>query len=413
MPRSAMESPPVALPTRRDEPLHPPAELRLFRETEPVRRLAYPDGHIGWLVTSHELARAVLGDVRFTMVDQERGPVMDARTAAFARLRAAGDPIIASSYAGNFLRMDPPRHTRLRRALTAEFTVRRVDELAPRIEEIVASRLQAMAAAGPPVDLVALFALPVPSLVICDLLGVPYEEHEAFDRYSAATDDAASTPDDIMDAYRAFGALISKVIERAKDGAGEGLIARLVAAGDLTDDEIGGMGRLLVAAGHHTVRNMLALGAFALLSDRRRWEALQANPALIPNAVEELLRFLTTFKLGAFTRTASEDIAVGDVIVREGERVTVSLVAANRDPDRFPDPDVFDLGRDRTSGHLAFGYGIHMCLGQHLARIELRVALAGLLDRFPTLRLAIPAGEVVMHPDDLGQAGPYELPVAW
>jgi cytochrome P450 len=408
-----MESPPVALPTHRHDPLDPPEELALFRETEPVRRLAYPDGHVGWLVTSHELARAVLGDNRFTMVDHDRTPILDARSAAFARLRAENAPILRSSYAGNFLRMDPPRHTQLRHALTAEFTVRRMEELRPHIRQIVDARLDLMERVGPPADLVEMVALPMPSMAICELLGVPYEEHEAFDRYSKATEDPASSPDDIASAYHAFGDLIFRVIAAQKEHPGDGLIGRLVSRGELTDDEIAGVGRLLVAAGHHTVRNMLALSVFALLVERSRWQALAADRAVMPNAVEELLRYLTTFKIGAFTRTASVDVEVGGVLVRAGESVTVSLSAANRDRERFHDPDVLDLAREGTSGHLAFGYGIHMCLGQHLARVELQVGLDRLLVRFPSLRLAVPADEIVMHPDDLGQAGPNTLPVAW
>jgi cytochrome P450 len=186
----------------------------------------------------------------------------------------------------------------------------------------------------------------------------------------------------------------------------------MVASGEFTDDEIWGAGRLLIAAGHHTTTNMLALSIFALLSKREHWERMLADLSLVPAAVEELLRYLTTFKIGAFTRCATEDIQIGDVTVRDGECVTVSLPAANRDPDRFARPNELDLDR-RATGHMAFGHGIHMCLGQHLAREELQAGIAGLLARFPSLRLAVPVSDVVMHPDNAGQAGPRELPVAW
>jgi cytochrome P450 len=404
---------PLPLPTRRSDPFDPPSELGRFREEEPIRPLAYPDGHVGWLVTSHALGRAVLGDPRFSIgLAKKRSPADQALREAFKRLASEENSILSSSTAGNFLEMDAPQHTRFRRLLAGEFTLRRMEALRPYLEQIVDDHLDAMAQAGPPVDLVESFALPIPSLAICELLGVPYSERDKFHQYSTAIDDPAATVDDIVAGYRAFDGLIRRVIAHELVQPGEGLLGRVIRSGELTEKELVGVGKLLVAAGHHTTKNMLALGTFTLLYDRRRWVALNADPQSMVATVEELLRYLTIFQIGAFTRTALEDLELGGVLISSGQSVTVSLSAANRDPERFDEPDVFDPTRPAT-GHLAFGHGVHMCLGQHLARIELQVGLAGLLRRFPTLRLAIPAEEVQMHPGDVGQAGVARLPVAW
>lgn len=407
------ESAPVALPTKRTHPFDPPRELGQFREQQPIRRLAYPDGHVGWLVTSHALGRAVLTDPRFSIrLAKTRPPVAMALSAAFKKLESEHASRLSSRHGGNFLEMDPPQHTRFRRILAGEFTFRRMEELRPRIEAVVTDHLDAMEKAGPPVDLVESFALPIPSLVICELLGVPYSDRDEFHRYSTAIEDPAADIDEIVAGYLAFDDLIRRVVENARNESGDGLMGRLAASGELTNDELVGVGKLLVAAGHHTTKNMLTLGTFTLLYEPGRWKALGADLSLIPGVVEELLRYLTIFQLGAFARTALEDIQLGSVLIKRGESVTVSLSAANRDPERFDDPDRFDPTR-HASGHLAFGHGVHMCLGQHLARIELQVGLAGLLRRFPSLRLAVPVEEAPLHPGDVGQAGLYRLPVAW
>jgi cytochrome P450 len=410
----AARSDPVALPTRRTHPFDPPAELGELREESPLHRLVYPDGHVGWLVTSHRLARVVLGDRRFSIRHiKTRAPVEMALTQAFRELASKHRTRMTSHHGGNFLEMDPPEHTRLRRLLAAEFTPQRIHALRPRVEAIVEENLDSMTAAGPPVDFVATFAEPVPSHAICELLGVPFAARDEFHRYSNATEDPSRDIAQIVEGYLAFDDLIRRVVEHARSAPGsDGLLARLALTGELTDGELAGVGKLLVAAGHHTTKNMLSLGLFALLVDGRRWQSLQANPALVPTAVEELLRYLTSFQIGAFTRTATEDLELDGVAIHEGESVTVSFSAANRDPERFADPDELDLGRD-ARGHVAFGHGIHVCLGQHLARVELELSFAGLLARFPALRLAVAAEDAELHPGDVSQAGLYRLPVTW
>jgi cytochrome P450 len=404
----------ITLPTEREDPLDPPRRLEAVRRQAPIQRLRFTDGHVGWLVTSHTLARSILGDKRISIRDSmERSPVDNrARREAFAKLAASGNRRVASGFAGNFLNMDPPDHTKFRRMLAGEFTLANMEGLRPRIADIVARHLDELHRHGPPVDLVEWYSLPIPSLTICELLGVPTEVRAAFHGYSTIIDNPAIDPDDLATAYGGFTELMYRLAEDEEIRGSDALLGRLASHDDFTVDDVVGVAVLLVAAGHQTVANMLAMSVYALLIHRHRWESLVADPTAIPNAVEELLRFITTFQLGALTRTATEDIEIGRVVIKAGESITVSLPAANRDPERFPDPDSLDLDR-HAAGHVAFGHGIHVCLGQHLARVELEVALGGLIKRFPSLDLAISADEVPMHPGHESQAGPAELPVTW
>lgn len=398
---------PVELPTLRTHPFDPAPELARLRERRPLCRLRYPDGHLGWLVTSHALARAVLVDPRFSMRPPRR-PVGDAARDV-AVLEADVD---SPGRSGELMGLDPPDHTRIRRALAVHFTAGRAEERRPQVERVVAGRLDAMERAGPPVDFVELFGQPVPSLVVCDLLGVPHADRERFERPTAVMDDPLASARDKIAASREFTDYARAVIEQKRAKPGGDLLSALVARGELTDDELLGVTSQVFIAGHETTPKMLALGTFALLWDRSRWEALRADPASVDGAVEELLRYLTIVQVGAFTRTAREDVELGGATIRAGEGVTVSLSAADRDPRRFADPDRLDLWRV-ARGHLAFGYGRHVCLGQHLARLELQVGLAGLLARFPALRLAVPAEEVRVHGGERFLHGVHELPVAW
>lgn len=402
------------LPTDRERALDPPAALTAAREQAPIQRLTFTDGHTGWLVTSHALARSILGDKRISMRDSMyRSPVDNRnRREAFERLAAEGNPRVNSGYAGNFLNMDPPEHTKFRRMLAGEFTPAKMEALRPHIEAIVDEYLDAVQGGGPPADLVERYALPIPSMVICELLGVPSEVREAFYGYSTIIDEPTTPPEDMAAAYSAFTELMYRLVQDDAAIPPDALLARLSGYDELTVDDVVGVAVLLVAAGHQTVTNMLGMGTYALLLDRRRWDALVADPSALPAAVEELLRFITTFQLGALTRTATEDIEIDGVVIRQGESILVSLPAANRDPERFDEPDELDLGR-HAAGHVAFGHGIHVCLGQHLGRLEIEAGIGGLLRRFPTLDLAVPADEVPMHPGYETQAGPRRLLVTW
>ncbi|MDG4534270.1 cytochrome P450 [Streptomyces sp. AV19] len=377
-------------------PFDPPEELTRLRDRQPLSRLVFPDGHEGWLVTSHALVRAVAADTRFSSRHE----------LWHSPIPGTGDMPQQPAPPGMFIGMDPPGHTRYRRLLTGRFTVRRMRQLTERVEQITAERLNAMERIGPPVDLVEAFAQPIPALTICGLLGVPYEDHEFFQRNATALNSHDLSPEE---QYAAYGALLEYLRElvRAKRAEPTDDLLGDLTATDLTEEELGNIGALLLGAGLDTTANVLALGVFALLS---RPAGLTALPLGDPDtAVEELLRYLSVAHTGI--RTALEDVELDGRLIKAGETLVIAVHAANRDPAKFADPDVLDLRRKAT-GHLAFGHGVHQCLGQQLARVELRVALPALAARFPGLRLAVPPEEVPLrtHSD---VHGVHRLPVTW
>ncbi|MFD4504144.1 cytochrome P450 [Streptomyces sp. NPDC058457] len=387
-------------PTVRLTPFDPPPELATYRQDEPVRRMLYPDGHVGWLVTSHGLARKLLTDTRFSARSEfKRAPVN----------RPGADPFYgAPALPGWLVDMDAPEHTRLRQQLAGKFTARRMREMRPRIETIVDDLLSAMAEDGGPVDLVESFALPVPSLVICELLGVPYEDRTEFQRNSEILFSLNATADEASEAMdRLYGFL--RELSR-QGGLSEGLLSLLAVDGTLDAEEIAGVGVLLLTAGHESTSSSLALSTLALLAHPEQLAAFRDDPSITDNAVEELLRYLSVFHFGV-PRTPLEDTEFEGHLMKAGESVTVSIPSANRDREWFTDPDRLDFNR-KTSGHMAFGYGIHQCLGQNLVRMEMRTALPALLRRFPTLTLAVPPDEVPLA-SDMSVYGVHRLPVTW
>ncbi|OLF18571.1 cytochrome P450 [Actinophytocola xanthii] len=388
----------AGLPTERSAPFDPPAELARLRARHPVTPLRYPDGHVGWLVTGHAAARAVLSDARFSArLELKRLPVGPAGAAA-----------MQPAPPGYFLGMDPPDHTRYRKLLAGRFTARRMRELEERIGEVVDECLDDLAGAEPPVDLVERFALPVPSRVMCELLGVPYEDRAHFQSISEAL-----LGFDVARMEAAFGeinAYLYQLVVRKRAERPDDLLGDLISQTDLDDVELCSIAFLLLVAGHETSANMLGIGTFALLANPDQLAALRADPALLPGAVDELLRYLSIPQYG-ITRTALADVELAGCQVREGDVVTVSVPAVNRDPERFPDPDTLDVTRS-AAGHVTFGHGVHQCIGQALALVELRLGFGRLLERFPTLRLAVPAAEVPMRADRQIY-GVHRLPVAW
>ncbi|MFG6198133.1 cytochrome P450 [Nonomuraea sp. JJY05] len=391
--------PPVTMPTRRQRPLDPPQELEKWREEAPVRRLRYADGHLGWLVTGYAAARAVMGDGRFSTRPELHHPTTP----------QIGQHLAMRRPPAFFVRLDPPEHTRYRRLLTGQFTVRRMKLLEPRIAEITASTIDTMLRTGPPAELVRDFALPIPALVICELLGVPYADRESFQRQSATIVALDVSTEQKQRAMNELNSYLRALVADKRARPGDDLISGLSSGGELTEEELSGVALLLLLAGHETTANMLALGTFTLLGSPGQLSALRRDPALVPGAVEELLRYLTVVDF--MVRTALEDVDLDGHPIKAGETVTVSLPAANRDPLRFADPGIMDIVRDAT-GHLTFGHGIHQCLGQQLARNEMRIALPALLDRLPGLRLAVPAEDVPMRSDMLVY-GVHKLPVTW
>nr|WP_241483028.1 cytochrome P450 [Nocardiopsis halophila] len=391
----------MALPTRRDGPFDPPPGLLAAGRAAALRRLVYPDGHLGWLVTGHALGRALLADPRFSArSEHKRVPVPRPGADVFL-----GRPALP----GWFVDMDPPEHARYRRLLAGRFTARRVDTLRPWIGRVADEHLDAMARAGPPADLVAGFALPVPSLVICEILGVPRSERAEVQRNSATLFSLEVSAQESAEAMRALTGRLGELVRLKRRRPGDDLLSELVAS-DLSDEEITGTGVFLFTAGHETVSSMLSLGSLALLHHPEQRDALIRGQGAPENAAEELLRYLTIFQFGV-PRTPVVDVEVEGRVVRAGENVTISLPVANRDPEAYDRPDELDLGRP-VRKHLAFGHGVHLCLGQHLARAELQIGYAALFRRFPGLRSAVPLEEVPLAVDS-GFYGVHRLPVTW
>jgi len=396
---------PHGLPMERDAgPFDPPRQITRLREARPVSPMVFPDGHEGWLVTGYDAVRQLMADTRFSS-RQDIGILHVLEV--IPDMPAVTEP--SPQMPGVFIAMDPPDHTRLRKRLTGAFTVKRMKQLEEHVIDIAERQLDELARLTPPVDLVKEFALPVPSLVICELLGVPYADRETFQVNSAKFLVKDQPLDEKMAALGALTTYLSELVTSKRAAPDEDILSDLARHDDLTIEELTGIAFLLLLAGHETTANMLALGTFALLEHPEQLAELRANPDLLPDAVEELLRYLSIADI--FYRYATEDIELGGETIGKGSTVVVSLLAANHDPQRFDNPDTLDLHR-KARGHLSFGHGIHQCLGQQLARIEMRAGFEGLLRRFPTLKLAIPAGEVKLK-TDMNIYGVHELPVTW
>ncbi|MEU4721164.1 cytochrome P450 [Nonomuraea dietziae] len=375
-------SEPVALPLHmRRNAFDPDPELAALRDEQGVQRLTTPFGIDAWMVTRFADVREVLGDPeRFSNSMQA-----DFRPPGAPQL--SGEEIRALR-AGNLLAFDPPEHTRLRRMLTPEFTMRRMRRLEPRIRDIVTEHLDAMERAGSPVDLVPAFALPIPSLVICELLGVPYEDRADFQRRTSTMLDISLPVDERLAVQLEARAYMAGLVARSQAEPGDDLLGMLVRehGDDLSTDELIGIAGLLLLAGHETTSNMLALGTLALLRHPDQLELLRKEPERIDSAVEELLRWLSIVHSGSAKVTTTE-VELSGRRIPAGELVMCVLPAANRDPALVRDPDRLDISRGEP-GHVAFGHGVHHCLGAPLARMEMRIALPALLERFPGLREA-------------------------
>ncbi|MFI7144234.1 cytochrome P450 [Nonomuraea sp. NPDC050022] len=389
----------ATLPTERSagHPFDPPTGLAELREQRPLSRLAYPDGHEGWLVTSHALVRAVLADSRFSVRAELRHmPISGAPD--------SDQPPPPGMFGG----MDAPDHTRYRNLLTGKFTVRRMRQLSERVTRITEEHLSAMERQIGPVDLVTALAQPVPAQMICELLGVPYQDRARFQQHALDLFRLNAPPEELAAAYGAVHAFVQELVAAKRTAPTDDLLSDLTET-DLNDEELVNIGFSLLGAGMDTTANMLALGVFALLVHPDQLAALRANPGIADRAVEELLRYASIIP---FTiRTALTDVELNGEVIKAGETVTISVPAANRDPAHFADPDTLDLLRS-TSGHVAFGHGVHQCLGQQLARVELQVALPALVTRFPDLRLAVPVQDVALRTDMLIY-GVHALPVVW
>ena len=397
------ETEPVAFPQDRTCPYHPPTAYDPLRATRPLSRITLYDGRPAWLVTGHALARELLSDQRLST--DRTHPDFPAPTERFAAVKNRRVALLG---------VDDPKHRTQRRMMVPSFTLRRAVELRPQIQRIVDERLDAMIAQGPPAELVSAFALPVPSMVICALLGVPYADHEFFEGQSRRLL-RGPTVDDVQDARNQLDAYFEELIDTKlkQPEPGEGVLDELVhqqlREGVLDRQEVISFATILLVAGHETTANMISLGTFTLLQHPERLAELRGNAKLVPGAVEELMRMLSI--ADGLLRRATEDIEAGGTTIRAGDGVVFATSVINRDEDVYPAPDTLDWHRSARH-HVAFGFGIHQCLGQNLARAELEIALHTLFDRLPTLRLAAPAEEIPFKPGDTIQ-GMLELPVTW
>jgi cytochrome P450 len=360
--------------------LDPIPQLAEARVTAPISRLKVPLGARVWLVTGYEEAKIILG-----------------KTAGFSNdftnlIGQAGAS--AEQNPGGLGFADPPAHTRLRRVLTPEFTMRRLSRLGPRIDAIVAEQLDNMAAASGPVDLWQSFALPIPSLTICELLGVAYEERAEFQRLSTARFDLFGGANASLGAISESLTYLLEVVRHQRESPGDGLLGMLIKehGHEIDDQELAGLADGLLTGGLETTASMLALGALVLLQNPSSVAQVSGSAEAVNRFVEELLRYLTVVQV-AFPRFATEDMSVAGVEIATGDIVMVSLSGANRDDVLGPDMESFDPTRAPTS-HLAFGHGIHRCIGAELARMELRAAYPALVARFPQMRLAISAEQL-------------------
>ncbi|MFI9408050.1 cytochrome P450 [Nocardia sp. NPDC052316] len=391
----------TSLPTARQPgcPFDPPAELIEARRHAPISHYTFPGGKPGWLVTGYELVRSILADSRFS----SRKELMLHPTIDYSGFEIPPAP------PGEFLLMDEPQHGRYRIPLVRKFTARRMRLLTERVEQITAEHLDAMEKAGPPTDLVTAFARPIPAIMICELLGVPYDDRDSFQENVESFMNGETSDEDLMAAVTATYDYLTELVAAKRANPTDDVLSDLTDT-DLTDEELRGMALVLLAAGLDTTANMLALGTFALLQHPEQLTALRADPALTDQSVEELLRYLSVAKTSM--RTALEDVELAGQTIKAGQVVIASYNTANRDPERFADPHLLDIHR-RADGHLAFGHGAHHCLGAQLARVEMRVAFPALLNRFPTLRLAVPAEEVPLRPESADIYGLKSLPVTW
>ncbi|MEV0091230.1 cytochrome P450 [Streptomyces sp. NPDC050738] len=371
-----------------------------LRESGPVHEVVHRNGMSFWMVVGHEAARAALADPRLSK-DWRANNDWD----------FADSPVNA-----NMLESDPPHHTRLRKLVAREFTPRRIEALRPRIQQVTDELLDAMLSAPDrAADLVDALAFPLPMTVICELLGVPDLDRDTFRRWSNEIV-APTDPNAEGEAVGKMGAYLAELVEdKRRTTPGDDLLSALIATGhedgdSLSSEELIGMAFLLLVAGHETTVNLIGNGVRALLDHPDQLAALRADFGLIDNAVEEMLRYDGPVE-GATFRFAREPVPIAGAVIPEGRTVLVVLAAGGRDPARFDAPDRFDIRRE-AQGHLAFGHGIHYCLGAPLARMEGRIAVRSLLERCPDLALDPDRAPYDWIPGML-MRGVRRLPVRW
>jgi cytochrome P450 len=385
--------------------LNPPFQYEAVRSGDGIARVKMWNGLDAWILTRWSDVREALASPHFSVqVDMEGFPTTSAAREANLRERKV------------FISMDPPDHTKFRRMLTREFMVKRIADYRPMVDRLVKDLMDAMEAHGAPADFVNIVARPLPANVISALLGVPYEDHEILGRLSSIRNDHTASPELIQQSMAQLLDYLGKTIdEKVKNpDKHDDLLGRLAAdqivPGHLSRDEAVRMAVLLYSAGHETTGSQIGLGTLNFLMNPDQRKILVEDPSRLPAAVEEMLRYNTIAHLNS-ARVATQDVTIGGHLIRKGEGVFPLVAAANRDPEMFAEPDKFDIDRE-SHPHLAFAYGIHQCLGQPLARLELTAVFAALFDRFPKLELAVPQEE--LHFTASAQVFRVDtLPVRW
>jgi cytochrome P450 len=373
------------------------ASTQLPRGT--VQRVYTAVGHGAWLVTDYCQVRQLLDDDRLGRSHPD--PDTAARTGESALF---GGPL------GNF-ETEAADHARMRTLLQPHFSPKNLRTLAPRVEGLTTGVLNELAEQGPPADLHTGLALPLPISVICELLGVPYSDR---DQFRVWAEDAGNVRDHARSEHglaELFGYGM-RLVERKRAHPGDDVISRLCATDGVSDDEVATMSMFLLFAGHETTVVQIGYGALLLLTNRDQWRALLDNPALIPNAVEELLRAASTGGgVGGIPRYARTDFDIDTVTIRAGDLVLLDIGSANHDPVVFAHPERTDVARNEAA-HLTFGYGARYCIGAPLARIELKAVFAQLIPRFPSMHLMVDPATLPTRRDMLA-GGLLELPVSW
>ncbi|MEU4489028.1 cytochrome P450 [Streptomyces purpurascens] len=397
--------PEYPLPRASECPLAPAPVAQELRDEKPITKVRIWNGSTPWLVTRHADQRALLPDSRVSDDDLDPGfPYVNAHRAEIAPVTPR---LITNT--------DAPEHTRLRRTVNGPFVVKRIEKMREPVQRIVDELIDGMLAGPNPADLLTAFALPVPSLVIAELLGVPYADHDFFQRSSSLVLDGSAAPEEARKASGALAAYLDNLLRLKTADPDDDVLSEMagrVQAGEMTHTEAVHMGVAMLIAGHETTATMISLGTLALLQHPDQLALLREtdDPKLVANAVDEVLRYLSIVQTGV-RRVAKDDIEIGDVVIRRGDGIIFDLHAANWDPEVFPEAERLDITRPARI-HQAFGYGPHQCLGQNLARLELQVVYGTLYRRIPTLRLDAAIEDLEF--DHTGTTyGVHSLPVAW
>ncbi|SED31332.1 Cytochrome P450 [Rhodococcus koreensis] len=390
-------------PMRRTCPFSAPAEYRELRDTQPVAQVNLWDGRSAWLLTRYDDIRSILRSSSIS--SQTRRP-------NFPFLSASDQA--AKMQDESLQRMDGPEHSRRRRLLIPFFTVHRIEALRPTVTKLVRELLENLVTKTPPVDFFTEFSLVVPSTVACELLGVPYQDHEFFQEKSAIRISRTATPTEITEATDELLDYLGGLLDaRSVDPRDDVMtfLADHVTNGDLTREDALMDANLLLLGGHETTANVITLGTMALLENPDQLARITSGEVTVTNAIEELLRVTSVTHSNAM-RLALEDIEVGGRTIPAGDGFIAAVSAANWDESIFPNPEVLDVGRPEARQHMAFGYGVHQCLGQALARMELEVVIEAVFDVIPSLRSAQPI-EQLRFKDDSAFYGVHEFPVTW